>query len=198
MFDHPTAVIPTGIPSTCSPRAKLALHYFESGCQCAQSTLCAFGDVTALPHETALALSASFGGGVSRIRGGCGALSGIFMASGILFFPSFPKEHAKDCQYRLTQYMAARFKERMSSIYCRDLLGLPHLVQPPVSTTRTDPYYAERPCAAAIVAAVEILEDVMRKAEEGTLSSLLSDKAGAETTAFLNTPATVQGASHEN
>ena len=177
---------PTGLPQTDSPHAQKALIHFQSGCQCAQATFCAFEDVTGLPHDICMALAASFGGGVSRIRGGCGALSGIFLAAGVLFYPTFPQESAKDDHYRLTQYLAARFKSRMTSIYCRDLLGLPDAVQPPVSTKRTEQFFADRPCAAAIVAAAEILDDVLQMAKEGKLSACLEDQACAQTTEFLN------------
>ncbi|MBQ7338833.1 MAG: C_GCAxxG_C_C family protein [Clostridia bacterium] len=180
------ATIPTGRPTTDSPHALAALTYFENGCQCAQATFCAFEDLTGLPHATCMALSSSFGGGVSRIRGGCGALTGILMAAGLLLYPTFPKEQAKDDQYRLTQYMAALFKARMRSIYCRDLLGLPHAVEPPVSSKRTAQYYAERPCQYAVVAAAETLEQVLREAENGSLSAHLTDEQCAITTDFLN------------
>ena len=179
-------VIPTGLPETNSSHAQAALAHFQNGCQCAQATFCAFEDVTALPHDTCLALAASFGGGVARIRGGCGALSGVLMAAGVLLYPTFPKESAKDDHYRLTQYIAARFKERMSSIYCRELLRLPGTVEPPISTKRTAQFYADRPCATAIVAAAEILDDVLHMQQTGTLAQQLTDDACVKTTAFLN------------
>ena len=186
MHYTPNPTISYGIPETDSPHARAALHYFTSGCQCAQASFCAFEDMTALPHDVCMALAASFGGGVSRIRGGCGALSGVLMAAGLLLYPTFPKESAKDDHYRLTQYIAARFKERMRSIYCRDLLGLPNAVQTPVSTKRSDPFYADRPCAAAIVAAAEILDDVLQMAKDGSLYAVLTEDACRTTTEFLN------------
>ena len=178
--------IPLGLPQADAPHARRALELFQNGCQCAQAIFCAFEDITALPHDTCMALAASFGGGVSRIRGGCGALSGILMAAGVLLYPTFPKESAKDDHYRLTQYLAARFKERMTSIYCRDPLQLPGTVEMPISSKRTAQFYADRPCAAAIVAAAEILDDVLQMHRRGELAEVLSDAACAETTAFLN------------
>ena len=180
--------IPVGMPTTDSPHALAALSHFEAGAQCAQATLCAFSDLTGLPVAQSMALAASFGGGVSRIRGGCGALSGVLMAAGLLLYPTFPAECAKDDHYRLTQYIAARFKQRMGSIYCYRLLSLPYAVQPPVSTKRTAHFLADRPCAHAIVAAVEILEDVLQMSRKGTLAAHLTDEACAETTDFLNQP----------
>ncbi len=184
----PPEAIPTGLPETTSPHALAALSHFENGAQCAQATLCAFEDLIDLPHNTCMALAASFGGGVSRIRGGCGALSGVLMAAGLLLYPTLPKQSAKDEHYKLTQYIAARFKERMGSIYCHRLLSLPAMAQIPVSTKRTPQFYADRPCAAAIVAAAEILEDVLAMAKDGTLEGHLTDRMCALTTDFLNQP----------
>lgn len=180
--------IPVGMPETQAPHALAALAHFENGAQCAQATLCAFSDLTGLSVEQSMALAASFGGGVSRIRGGCGALSGVLMAAGLLLYPTFAPESAKDDHYRLTQYIAARFKERMGSIYCHRLLSLPPKVQPPVSTRRTPHFLADRPCAYAIVVAVEVLEDVLQMAKQGTLAAYLTDEACVQTTEFLNQP----------
>lgn len=180
--------IPIGMPKTNSPRARSALSYFENGAQCAQATLCAFSDITGLSAESSMALAASFGGGISRIRSGCGALSGILMAAGLLIYPTFPAASAKNDHYRLTQYIAARFKESMGSIYCYRLLSLPPSVQPPVSTQRTDRFYADRPCAHAIASAVVILEEVLEMAKAGTLAAHLTDDMCAITTEFLNLP----------
>ena len=58
---------------------------FMDGCNCAQAAFCAFCDVTGLEKELAMRLSSSFGGGMGRLREVCGALSGIFMAAGILY-----------------------------------------------------------------------------------------------------------------
>ena len=171
------ANIPLGLPQADAPHARRALELFQNGCQCAQATFCAFEDVTGLPHDTCKALSASFGGGVARIRGGCGALSGMLMAAGLLLYPTFPKESAKDDHYRLTQYLCARFKERMSSIYCRDLMHLPGTVEEPISAKRTAQFYADRPCAHAVVIATEILDDVLQMQQRGELAEKLTDAA---------------------
>jgi hypothetical protein len=110
------------------------------------------------------------------------------MAAGVLLYPSFATETAKDDHYRLTQYIAARFRERMGSLYCHQLLSLPPVAQIPRSTERSAQFYEQRPCASAIVAAAEILEDVLQMAKDGTLAVHLTDEACAATTDFLNLP----------
>ena len=169
-----------------------AKFLFESGAQCAQATFGALCDVTGLPLEDALALSASFGGGMGRMREVCGALSGVLMAVGMHFgrYPLADESTApnKDRHYRLTQYVSAEFKRRVSSIYCYQLLGLPHAAQVPVSQPRTNDFYRTRPCHDVILAAVEVFDALLEAEKNGTLEDLISEDKAAEITAYLNEP----------
>ena len=65
-------------------RGERAQQNFENGCNCAQAVLLAFSDLTGLDEKTAMKLAASFGGGMGRMREVCGAVSGMFMALGLL------------------------------------------------------------------------------------------------------------------
>ena len=97
----------------------LAVH--SRGFNCAQSVLCACGKYTGLDENTALALSAGFGGGV---RSGeiCGAISGAVMALGYAAAhadPTDPKakreaaDAARDC--------VTSFREEYACVRCQDL-----------------------------------------------------------------------------
>ena len=68
-------------PEEYSAKAKAL---FEQGYNCAQAVLLAFDDITGLDTKTAAALSSSLGGGMGRLREVCGAVSGMFMISGIV------------------------------------------------------------------------------------------------------------------
>lgn len=61
-----------------------AKEYFLSGYNCAQSVFMAFCEETGLDEETAAKLASSFGGGMGRLREVCGAVSGMFMAAGLI------------------------------------------------------------------------------------------------------------------
>ena len=134
-----------------------ALELFEGGCQCAQAVFVSLCDETGLSEQDALALSASFGGGIGRMRETCGALCGLLMALGATL-GRFDRGDgaAKDRHYRLTQYACARFKERNGSVYCYELLGIPHAAQLPISAPRTEKFYHERPCVDAVLSAAAI------------------------------------------
>lgn len=70
-----------------------ALGFHNCGFNCAQSVLAACAEYTGLGEDTALAISAGFGGG---LRSGeiCGAVSGAVMALGL----TFPFTDADDLQ----------------------------------------------------------------------------------------------------
>jgi C_GCAxxG_C_C family probable redox protein len=167
-----------------------AKELFESGAQCAQAALGALCDVTRLSLDDALALSASFGGGIGRMREVCGALSGILMAIGLHFgrYSLGDEQTAanKDRHYRLTQYASAQFKRKVGSIFCYQLLDLPHAAQVPVSRPRTADFYQSRPCLGIILAAVQVFDELLEAEQNGTLEDLISTEKAAEITAYLN------------
>ena len=173
-----------------TPHEIRAKELFESGAQCAQAALGALYDVTGLTLENALALSASFGGGIGRMREVCGALSGVLMAVGYRFgrYPlgNDGTSAAKDRHYRLTQYVSAEFKRKVGSIFCYQLLNLPHAAQVPVSQPRTKDFYHTRPCLNIILAAVQVFDELLAAEQNGTLEELISVESAADVTAYLN------------
>ena len=103
-------------------------------------------------------MSASFGGGIGRMRETCGAACGLFMLAG---FETGAIDGAdregKAANYTLVQKLAEEFKQRNGALKCADLLGLSQNV-PVVSTPeeRTSQYYAKRPCVKMVEEAVRI------------------------------------------
>ena len=98
---------------------------FRSGCNCAQSVFLAFSGELGMDRETALKLSAPFGGGMARMREVCGALTGMFLAAGLKEgFTDPARSEAKERHYEKLQRLAERFRAENGSILCRDLLRL--------------------------------------------------------------------------
>lgn len=54
-------------------RIEKAIELFKEGYNCSQSVVAAFADMYGLTPEQALKVSASFGGGIGRMRQTCGA-----------------------------------------------------------------------------------------------------------------------------
>lgn len=129
-----------------SPTSR-ALNYFHQGYSCAQSLFAAFAPQLGIEENMALRLASPFGAGIGRMRGICGAFSGLAMVYGILYGNTSPYSSAKETVYTDVQKMAAEFKARHGSLDCRELLGVPeeaHVSARPEE--RTAAYYASRPC----------------------------------------------------
>ena len=145
-------------------KAELARQFFRSGCNCAQSVLCAFEKECGLDHETALKLASGFGAGMARMREVCGAVSGMFMAADLIFGPSDPNDKdAKDSHYAELQKLASEFRKETGSVICRVMLGLEKSgPDSPVSEARTEAYYRKRPCVELCALAAGILENYLK------------------------------------
>lgn len=140
-----------------------AMELFNQGYNCAQSVFAAFCDVTGMEFEEALKLSSSFGGGMGRLREVCGAVSAMFMVTGMLYGYTSPTDKdAKAEHYKQIQLLAESFKKKNGSIICRDILieaGVTDVNTNPIPDDRTKEYYEKRPCAEYVGDAAEILEE---------------------------------------
>ncbi len=144
-------------------RAEQAIAYFKEGYNCAQSVFLAFYDTYDMDFEAALRLSSSFGAGMGRLREVCGAVTGMFMAAGILYGYTDPKDQtSKTEHYKRIQLLAKAFEEKNQSIICRELLGLKPGKDSPVPELRTEDYYKKRPCQELVGMAADILEQYMK------------------------------------
>lgn len=148
-----------------------AKQLFLDGYNCAQAVLCAFCKDVNMDKQTALNVSACFGGGLGRQREVCGAVSAMCMALSLKYAPKDPTDHdQKMAFYARVQEVCRRFKEENGSIICRELLGLnadgtsknvvgdPHR---PAPEPRTAGYYARRPCPDKCKSAADILEQYL-------------------------------------
>lgn len=124
---------------------------FVSGLNCAQSVFCAFADEFGMDLETAKKVSCGLGGGVSRLREVCGAVTGATLVLGMRHGPD------KNDVYPKVQDFCARFKEKCGSIVCRELLSGTGATQGGAAEARTPDYYKKRPCVELVKLAVELL-----------------------------------------
>lgn len=145
-----------------------AAELFMQGYNCAQSVFTAFCHRFDLDEETAKKISAGLGGGVGRMREVCGAVSGGAMVIGSLCAASSGDDkEGKGKNYELVQLFAKRFKEKHSTIICRELLALePKKISSPTPESRTAEYYKARPCLRLVEDAAEILSDIINETEQ--------------------------------
>ena len=135
-----------------------AAQLFLDGYNCAQAITVAFSDVTGLDEKLSARLASSFGGGMGRMREVCGAVSGMLMVAGVLYgYDANDDDASKKGHYTLVQELAARFREEVGSIICRELLKNPP--SDPAPTPSTAEFYQKRPCARFVMLAARILDD---------------------------------------
>lgn len=153
-----------------------AVGYFKQSYNCSQAVALAFADCYGIAHPLMARLTASFGGGIGRMRETCGSACAMFMLAGLEVqntedLPSeldlsknpYPSQELKKKNYEVVQHLAEDFRKQTGSICCRELLGLNKQradgTLPEISATpdaRTDEYYKKRPCIRMVETAVRI------------------------------------------
>ena len=144
-------------------RIEKAVALFKAGYNCSQAVCAAFADKYGYTEEQALKMSASFGGGIGRMRMTCGAACGMFILAGLeTGCTEGAGAKGKEANYRVVQRLADEFSRRMGSLTCAELLGLKEQKHDnPVPEDRTDAYYKKRPCVQTVEEAARIWVDYM-------------------------------------
>jgi len=132
-------------------RTERAVNNFKAGYNCSQSVVAAYADLFGLKAEQALLVSASFGGGIGRMRQTCGAACGMFLLAGLATGTTDAADRAgKSNNYKVVQQLASLFKEENGSLICAELLGLKKSEISCEASPRTEVYYKKRPCAMMV------------------------------------------------
>lgn len=138
-------------------RGEKAEALFFEGYNCAQAVVVAYADQLGLSNDMAARMASGFGGGVSRLREVCGAFSGAVMVMSMLRGYDQPLDlDGKKVLYDRVQRMAARYREKVGALACRDVLKIRAGVVPPVPATIPGHNPA---CAELCRIAADILEN---------------------------------------
>jgi len=137
-------------------RQDRARELFHQGFNCSQAVFASCADLFGITDlDTALKVSASFGGGIGRMRLTCGAASGMFLLEGLRSGSSTPGDaEGKRANYANVQALAKAFIDENGALDCATLSGLNP--NGPTPEPRTEAYYHKRPCADLIAGAVRI------------------------------------------
>lgn len=95
----------------------------NKGYNCAQAVACAYSDLTTLSHEEIYRLTEFLGGGIGRMQGICGALTGAYLIAS--FINSDGKLHdgaTRKDTYAHIQKMKKIFVDKLGSDVCLELL----------------------------------------------------------------------------
>lgn len=142
-------------------REKKALENFSMELNCAQATPSAFAEELGVEEKKALKLASGFGGGMGRLAGTCGAVTGAVMVIGLRYgYTAGDDKDSKDHTYRLVRHFARQFNAKNGSIICKELLGHD------VSTTEgyRDAVASggfKTICPGCVQSAVTILEEIL-------------------------------------
>ena len=149
-------------------RIERAVALFKSGYNCSQSVVAAFADLYGFTEEQALRMSASFGGGIGRMRQTCGAACGMFLLAGLDTGAVDAEDRVgKSHNYEVVQQLAERFKAENGSLICAELLGLSTTAahRDTQAEPRTDLYYKKRPCVEMVETAARIFANYLIEKE---------------------------------
>ena len=141
-------------------RADTALSCFAEGFNCSQAIFSAYAEHFGIDGPNALRLASGFGGGMGRMAGTCGAVTGAFLVLGLKYGRASPTREAKEAIYTRIREFADRFKARNGSLACKDLLGCD------ISTAEGHELAREKnlvatTCPKFLRDAVEILEEML-------------------------------------
>lgn len=154
--------------TTAQQAADRALEYFHRGYNCAQSVFAAFAEQTGLSEELALRLAAGFGAGVGRMRGMCGAFSGLTLVAGYCQGNLTGVPEDKERIFALVREQAAAFTAEFGTLACRELLHLDEgTTEGARPNERTQAYYAARPCERCVAFCAAKAAELLR---EGCMS----------------------------
>jgi C_GCAxxG_C_C family probable redox protein len=138
-----------------------ARDYFEQGFNCAQSVCAAYAEHFGLDREIALRVSAGFGGGMGRLAGTCGAVSGAFMIIGLKYGAvQADDKESKENAYAQVREFAQRFTKRHGSLLCKELLGCDISTPEGYQRAKEEQLFTTR-CPQLVQDAAEILEAMM-------------------------------------
>lgn len=146
-------------------RIEKGIALFRQGYNCAQTVALTFADCYGIDPALMARISASFGGGIGRMRETCGTASGMFMLAGLETATAEANPESKRQNYAEVQMLAQRFRNETGSLLCRELLGLNNstLTHNPTPEARTEQYYKRRPCLKMIETAISIYTDFLRE-----------------------------------
>ena len=143
-----------------SSRQEQAVEAFLGGCNCAQAVFSTYADLFGIDRQTAMNLTNSMGGGISRLREVCGTVSAMALLTGLAEGNVDPGDlKAREKVYQRTRDLLAKFEAENGSLICRELLGILGRDKSARPSERTPEYYKKRPCAKFVACAAKIIEE---------------------------------------
>ncbi len=133
---------------------------------CAQSVLSVYAERYGLDQATAMRIATGLGGGVGRMGGTCGTLTGAALVIGLELGPDKSgDQQAKDRTYEATRLLQERFIDKHGSNQCRDLLEKDLSRDAEYRQARDAGLFKTR-CPGFVDTAVSVLDDIIKHKQE--------------------------------
>jgi C_GCAxxG_C_C family probable redox protein len=146
-----------------STKIEQAVERFKSGFNCSQAVFSAYAEEFGLNRETALKISSGFGGGMGRMGGTCGAVTGAYMVIGLKFGNTKAEDKAiKQKTYDLVREYSSRFTARNGSTFCKTLIGCDIGTAEGYKAAQEKGVFKSL-CPKLVADAAEILEEILKK-----------------------------------
>lgn len=143
-------------------KVESAVFSFNNGFNCCQSVLLAYCQEFGLDSQVASRLSTGFGGGMGRMAGVCGTVTGAFIVLGLKYGKMRAEDNEpKQKTYKLVRKFAEEFKARNDSIACKDILGYDISTPQGLRTAREEALFSKL-CPKFVQDATEILEEMLK------------------------------------
>ena len=142
-------------------KSEQAVEFFRSGMNCAQSVILSFADELNLNRDQALKLAAGFGGGMGRMQGTCGAVTGAYMVLGLVRGRvAADNKDLMEGSYALVRDFSAAFIKEFGTSSCLDLINV-DMSTPEGSDKFKSENIKEDICCGVVRRSVEILESII-------------------------------------
>lgn len=106
-------------------RQEKAIELHKKGFNCAQAVACAFAEDIGVPEEVLFSACEGFGLGMGGMEATCGAISGAVMVAGFKNSSGdLQNPTTKGATYKYTREITSAFKEKNSTITCKELKGV--------------------------------------------------------------------------
>ena len=106
-------------------RVEKTIERHNKGYNCAQAVACTYCDLVGMDEETMFKATEALGLGMGGMEGTCGALSAAAVLAGLkISTADLEKPNSKGTSYKAAKACIAAFKEKNSTIVCRELKGV--------------------------------------------------------------------------
>jgi C_GCAxxG_C_C family probable redox protein len=156
------------------PITQRAVQRFCDGYNCSQSVLTAFAGRYGLDESLAMRIASGLGGGLGRMGGVCGTLTGASLVLGLELGPRTRMGRtAKEATYAATRRLQERFIAQHGSNQCRELLEKDLSIEQEYRQARELGLFKRR-CPAYVETVVSLLDEWLQENQDRMKNKILT------------------------